>query len=278
MPKGYTLLRSGKVLLLRGHFEGQTMNDDSEATPAGTRGVEGAPGGLAQIRDWPTLSLVTLAICMVGVLALHIAHPSSRLRQASFAALLAEVSNTGHRLGPPDAPVALLVFFNYRCGFCHQYQLALDLVRTTYPKDVAVIYAPYGASSDSFGEAFLAADCAAAQGAFAAAHRRLLASDAIPVTRNGWQQLGDSLGVARSIEFAECVLTRQFAPRLDKEAAFAGDLGIHGSPTTVVDGRLIVGALPPADLLARVTPLVLAARSHLPGSAAPTVNVRARDH
>ena len=52
-------------------------------------------------------------------------------------------ASTGHRLGPEDAPVVLLLYSDYACGFCREFDRTLRVVRRRYPQHLAVAVKPF---------------------------------------------------------------------------------------------------------------------------------------
>ncbi len=76
--------------------------------------------------------------------------------------------------GPANAPVEIIVFTDYRCGYCYQLQSILEEVHQTYPEEVKIISKSYPLSSNpNSTKAAIAAKAAAAQGKYFVFHERL---------------------------------------------------------------------------------------------------------
>lgn len=100
---------------------------------------------------------------------------------ASSAALLsvrgAEVSAaTGHPLGPPDAPVRMVVFSDFQCPFCAAAVEEIDRLSHESDGRITVVFRHFPIESihpHAFAAA-VAAECAGEQGRFRAYHDALL--------------------------------------------------------------------------------------------------------
>ena len=76
-------------------------------------------------------------------------------------------AQTGDRIGPESTPVTIVVFSNYFCGFCRQFEPALVRLHARYPDQVAIIIKHYSPLLTRRALPLdLAADCAADQAKF----------------------------------------------------------------------------------------------------------------
>lgn len=182
----------------------------------------------------------------------------------------AELIGSGQRLGSRTAPVQLLVYHDYRCGFCLQLHETLETLRSRYPQHLAVVYKHFVDRSGPSGRDYLVplgVECAADQGMFERYHDAVYENS---------QSLGDASAVRRIAEaidmhnvsaFVDCVTSRRYAERISLQHEEAGLLGTSVVPTMFLNGRPIVGALDLSaldSLIASELPRVVPAR---PGKA-----------
>lgn len=182
------------------------------------------------------------------ILALVVLAPTASAQRAGPAVSLAGV---GHDRGGPDARVFIVEFLDFGCGYCAKF------AAETYPKLDSAYIAPgvvrwkmvpfvTGLFRHS-REVAEAAECAAEQGAFWPMH------DLLYARRREWMAAKDIRGLvtryARTVgldltAFARCGLNPGIRQRILGNDAIASRLGIRGTPTFFVSGRVIPGAVP----------------------------------
>ena len=154
-------------------------------------------------------------------------------------------------VGNPAGALALVEFFDYRCGYCRRVKPVLDTLLAENG-DLRLIYKEFPILGPESTLAARAALAAREQGAYAAFHDALMAADAPPDRER-------LFAVARALGLDESRLARDMEdPAIDahlaRNAALAQALGIAGTPGFVLGERLIRGApsLPQfRDILAR---------------------------
>jgi hypothetical protein len=76
----------------------------------------------------------------------------------------------GHLIGPEDAPVRIVEFGSFRCGFCADLYFAIDSIQRRYPNMVSLrwIHRVTGDAGAEGSDRYvaLASECASDQGAF----------------------------------------------------------------------------------------------------------------
>lgn len=162
---------------------------------------------------------------------------------------------SGQGIGPANAPVQIVEFFDYSCPFCKFSEPALKAIRKKYPQKVAVIYADFPlVSIHPFAfEASLAAQCVYRQSPdkFMAFHDSLFANQ----KRLGsftYIQLAAQIGVTDTTAFRRCLKTQKTAPVIKTNKALGDSLGIRGTPTFIINDTLVVGTLSEQQLTALV--------------------------
>lgn len=161
----------------------------------------------------------------------------------------AEIAAAGQRMGPVGAPVQIVEFSDFQCPFCATFSATLRTLRAKYPDRVAVLYrhAPLDAIHPHARRAALASECAAEQGRFEPYHDRLFAQqDSIGV--KPWARFAAEAGVPDTAAFSRCVRDERLMPNVARDADLAKKTGINVTPSIVIDGTLIPGALSEAEL------------------------------
>jgi protein-disulfide isomerase len=164
------------------------------------------------------------------------------------------VASFGVDFGTPEAPLRMMEFFDYGCGFCrgfhqdtrgplHEQYVDPGLV---FWKTVPFVIGRWPASLP----VTLAAECARDQGRsyFEAI------SDLIFESQSEWKTASDPEEVAERYaqeagldmpRYRTCFESDEFLWRVKAHTDFANDMGIRGTPTFILDGWApISGALP----------------------------------
>jgi protein-disulfide isomerase len=160
-----------------------------------------------------------------------------------------EIAAAGQRMGPAGAPVQIVEFSDFQCPFCATFAQTLRAVRAKYPDRVAVLYRHYPIAElhPHARTAALAAECAGAQGRFEPYHDRLFAQqDSIGL--KPWERFATEAGVPDTAAFTRCVREERLIGNVTRDSAIAEKAGIRITPSIVVDGTLVPGALTETEL------------------------------
>jgi len=147
----------------------------------------------------------------------------------------------GPSRGPANAPVTIVMFTDLKCPYCGQVYGTLDQLFDEYPNKLRLVVKqmPVHKSAELAAEAALAAD---AQGKFweldnlMIANHDDLSEDAILALA---QQGGLDVPALRA-----ALDHHTFAAALADDRATAKELEVTGTPTFVINGRKVMGALP----------------------------------
>jgi protein-disulfide isomerase len=151
----------------------------------------------------------------------------------------------GPYLGPEDAPIVIVEFSDFLCGFCgrHFSQTLTPLLENFDG------YVRYGVGGQNAVESALAAKCAFDQDSFWQYHN-LLFSNQASLGGDDLVALGDVLvGYAESLGldvdvFTECYQSQQHLSRVVRDSNDAQSVGARGTPGFVVNGQFVSGAQP----------------------------------
>lgn len=159
----------------------------------------------------------------------------------------AELLEGGHWIGPKEAPVVILVYQDYLCGYSAELYHTLSLLRERYPQHVAVVVKNPVAPDDLFASSArvaLGAECAADQNAFITYHGAAFERIATLSYRSAPEVVARAAGVPDMEEFEACLSHRRHGRRVAAYSEEAKELGVVGSPISFVNGVRIVGSVP----------------------------------
>lgn len=146
-------------------------------------------------------------------------------------------------VGPVDAPVVIVEFSDFSCGYCRRWHLEIfQQLMEIYPEQIRFVYRDFPILSEESFNAAVAAQCAHEQGAFWGFHDALF-------TRTEAKGLETYLLFAQELgldiqEFQVCMESGLAADEVMSDARFASSLGIGGTPTFFINGIPMVGAQP----------------------------------
>jgi protein-disulfide isomerase len=162
-------------------------------------------------------------------------------------------AETASALGDPDAPVVIHEFSDFQCVYCRRHALeTLPKIRENYVDTGLVYYVAHDFPLDFHANARLAAAaarCAGDQGLFWPFYRILyqrqadwngLAPEAALDT---FKTLAGALDL-NVAEFEACVGEERFENEIEQDLRLGQQAGIHGTPSFLLNGELLVGAYP----------------------------------
>jgi protein-disulfide isomerase len=148
--------------------------------------------------------------------------------------------------GPLDAPLTLIEFSDFQCPFCARAETTIATLRTKYKGKLRLVHLHLPLPMHPQAKAAATAAWAAGkQGKFWEYHDRLFAL-------NG-QILSSSFDkIARELKldlkrFDKDRKSTEAILRIDSDSKQAAELGIDGTPTFVLNGVVLRGALPLED-------------------------------
>lgn len=164
-----------------------------------------------------------------------------------------DLTGVGYDVGERTAPVVMVDFSDFGCPYCGEF------ARETYPTlereyvrtgKVFYKHVPFVAGFPNGQHAARAAECAADQGKFWPMH------DSLYAHQGEWRKSREhasifqrdaaALGIDRA-RFDACYTTQAVHPRTRRASDVANSIGVRVTPSFVVNGRPVEGALPVAD-------------------------------
>jgi len=165
------------------------------------------------------------------------------------AIMLAVIDGSRHFLGDPNAPVTLVEFADFNCGYCGKWtQETLPLIEEKYIETgkVRMAYVHYpilGADSMAAAEG---AECAAEQNSFWDYHNLLYAKQGMGFTPANLTQTAGELGLDTA-QFEECLTNFPDRASLESDIRLSQVMGVRGTPAFLVNGIPLAGAYPYED-------------------------------
>jgi protein-disulfide isomerase len=156
-----------------------------------------------------------------------------------------EVVTTGAPVrGNPDAPVTIVEFSDFHCPFCRRVQPAVSQVLAKYGDKVKLVYRdfPLDQLHPQARAAAEASRCAQEQGKFWEFHDVLFRNDP-DATAPTLNKLAKEAGLDAAA-FETCRASGKYKQPVQASSVEGARLGITGTPTFFVNGRILVGAQP----------------------------------
>ena len=161
------------------------------------------------------------------------------------------LEDLGHVKGSPDAPVRIIEFSDFGCGYCRKFheetfpQILDEFVNagTVQWRTVQFDVGMFPNAED----AALAGECAAEQERFDPM------ADGLFAEQRTWKGGSDAAGVFESVardagldmaRFRSCMTERRPQEQVAVATQLARQLGIRGTPTFFIEGFPVQGALP----------------------------------
>jgi protein-disulfide isomerase len=175
------------------------------------------------------------------------------LRTKYDARLLAEparlqVKATGPTRGPAAAAVTIVLFSDFECPYCQRVMPALEETLLAYPSEVRLIYRhlPLGGLHPHAAAAAAAGVCADRQGRFWPFLNALFAAagplEAAELRRRAAASRLDM------VAFDACLASDEPRQVVAADSAAADALGLSSTPSLLINGRLVRGAVPAGTL------------------------------
>ncbi len=148
--------------------------------------------------------------------------------------------------GSPDAPVTIVEFSDFQCPYCAAVRPTLDEILKEYHGRVRLVFKHF--PLDFHENAFLAHQAALAaneQGKFWEMHDRIFANQRA-MKRDDLIRTARDLGLDMD-RFVADMDSGRFQPTVEANKKEGTRLGVNGTPSFVVNGKFLEGALPLAE-------------------------------
>lgn len=150
--------------------------------------------------------------------------------------------------GAEDAPVTIIEFADFRCGYCLRHFLqTLPIIDKEYIAigKVRYVFRNFPILGVQSRWAALAAECAHEQGRFWEYHDKLftLTQQGQEFVRSRLKSVAAELGLD-SAQFDSCLDSSKYLDEVQEDFALGQSEGVTGTPAFLINGKLLVGAQP----------------------------------
>ena len=227
----------------------------------------------------PTVVAILLAGAMIGGAIIYSQKSSNSSQTAGVASETGEVTETNntpetiweiiepvtekdHVLGSPEAKLTLILYSDIECPYCKTFHKTMSQVIDEYGKDGTLRWVyrhlPLESIHPTAPKEAEATECAAELGgnnAFWEYLNELVETNTPPSQSNltnDLAKIAEKIGLDKT-KFASCLDSNKYASRIAETSAEAAQLGIQGTPFSIIitaDGKAapISGALPYDDI------------------------------
>lgn len=185
---------------------------------------------------------------MVGIAALAVAAafvhreffppppPLGILPKSQFVEKWRDILPAGRLSGSPQAPITIVEFTDLQCPFCRRFNGALRAARSKYPDQISVLAVHYPLSGHQHARpAARAVECAATfNKAFEAIDFIFEAQDSLG--RKPWVWFATGAGITDTMRFSRCMADTTARPLVTAGLAMGKKLGLHATPTIIMNG------------------------------------------
>ncbi len=148
-----------------------------------------------------------------------------------------------------NAKVVLVEYSDFECPFCGRHHPTMQNIMKKYGNKVAWVYRHFPLSFHPQAmPAALASECAAEQGKFWEFADEVFANQsALQGGQPYLEGLAGKLGL-NADKYKSCIAAQKYLSRIQKDQQEGGTYGVDGTPATFVNGTLVSGAVPEAQL------------------------------
>ena len=151
--------------------------------------------------------------------------------------------------GPEDAPITIVEFSDFQCGFCKRVEKTVDQLMVEYPGQIRVIYRDFPLRNHNRATpAAIAARCAGDQGKYWEYHENLFQVSG-SLSDDDLLDRAETVGLEMDA-FSACVEAKAHEDAVKLSFAHGSMVGVTGTPTFFINGRQLAGAKPIADFKA----------------------------
>lgn len=164
----------------------------------------------------------------------------------------------GHSMGDPNAPVKILEYSDFQCPYCKQFAdtteqalidnfIATGKVFFTYHSMGNFVSQNIGQGGTESRDSAEASYCAGDQEKFWE-YRDILFANSLGedqgyFARSRLEKMAEAIGLDLS-QFNKCLDSKQFRAQVNQDYADGIAAGVTGTPSFIINGKLITGAQP----------------------------------
>jgi protein-disulfide isomerase len=145
--------------------------------------------------------------------------------------------------GRDDAKVVVVEFTDFQCPYCKTFNDgARNQLRARYGDEIRFVlkHSPLEQTHPDAKRAAIAAQCALREGKFWEVHE-VLFRDPGELSEESILEKGKSLGLGN--EFGNCVIGEETLAEVEQDMKDAAVVGVRGTPSFLINGKLVMGAI-----------------------------------
>lgn len=176
--------------------------------------------------------------------------PAGNGSSPTVTAALPALDSSDFILGDAKAPITFIEYGDFQCPFCGKFfKDAEKAIRDQYVKEgkVKFIYRDFAFLGPESEWAANAARCAGVEGKFWEYHDYLFnhqkGENQGAFSKNNLKSFAKNLGLDEG-KFSSCVDGDVYLEAIKKQTLGGRDAGVSGTPTSFINGKIYVGALP----------------------------------
>ncbi|MEL6324364.1 MAG: DsbA family protein [Pseudomonadota bacterium] len=146
---------------------------------------------------------------------------------------------TDYALGPEDAAVTVVEFFDYRCGPCRASMETVNALPERYAGQVRVVFKEFPILSPESAKAAIGALAAGRQGKYVEMHQALMRSPS-DFTDDDIAEIAEQVGVDMD-QWREDIEDNALIDQIDANFNLAQTIGANATPTFVIGDELFSG-------------------------------------
>jgi protein-disulfide isomerase len=165
------------------------------------------------------------------------------------AVMLAVIAGARHFQGDANAPITLVEFGDFNCGYCGKWaHETLPLIDQKYIQTgkVRMAFVHYPILGDDSMAAAQGTECAAQQDKFWDYHNSLYANQGIGFNSANLTSLAEQGGLDKAA-FESCLANFKDQSTIDEDIRLSQVMGVRGTPAFLVNGVPLAGAYPYED-------------------------------
>ncbi len=145
--------------------------------------------------------------------------------------------------GPKTAPVTMVEFSDFQCGYCKRVEPTVNRLLDEYGDKLRLVYRDYPLGNHKRARpAAIAARCAGDQDKYWDYHADLVTVSG-SLSDDDLKKRAEKLGLDMD-DFAACLETGPYAAAVDASVKDAVAIGVSSTPTFFINGRPLIGAKP----------------------------------
>ncbi len=159
-----------------------------------------------------------------------------------------ELDRSDNLWGEIDAPVNLIVYVDFECPFCAQFNEVINQAKAEFGSKlvVAIRHFPLISHPQAMSSA-LAAECAAEQNKFWEMYQALFSlSQSGKLNEVEIKTQANKLGLDEK-NFSDCLTKEKYKDKIVSQKDEVKTLGVNGTPASFINNQVLSGAVPYED-------------------------------